>query len=401
MSNSKKSQKKSSSGDPGRSSRGRRVTLKDVAREAGVSTATVSLVINQAKAAEAIPEETQERVRAAALQLNYRPNYMARSLRSKKSHTIGVLLPEVSDGYNAGILTGLEERLLDEGYFYFVAGHRIKPDVFHRYVDLFRDRQVEGFVLINTPLEAPLDLPTVAVAGHEELPGVVNVVLDHRAAARAALSHLAELGHRRIAVFKGHPTSGDTEVRMESIQEAVAEFDIELPADHILQLSGAGPNQVFTPKQGFTQGYEFGQQLVEQGGISALFAFNDVSAIGAMRAFLDAGYDVPGDVSVIGFDDIQSAAFFNPGLTTVHQPLRQMGRRAAEALLERLRGGEVESEITVSPSLVVRNSTGPCPAHVLKPRTVQWPAGGPVGPRVTSPAPAQTVAAPAKPGLGG
>lgn len=367
MSSSRKPQKNQGNGDSARPSRGRRVTLKDVARQAGVSTATVSLVINQAKAAEAIPEETQERVRSAAAKLNYRPNYMARSLRSQKSHTIGVLLPEVSDGYNAGVLTGLEEHLLEKDYFYFVAGHRIQPVLFDRYVDLFRDRQVEGFVLINTPLKMPLDLPTVAVAGHEELPGVVNVVIDHRQAAHDALRHLAELGHRKIAVFKGHPSSGDTEVRMESIQEAMAEFDIELPASRILQLSGAGPNEVFTPKQGFAQGYQFGQQLIEQGGFSALFAFNDVSAIGAVRAFLDAGYDVPGDISVVGFDDIQSAAFFNPSLTTVRQPLRQMGRIAAKALLERLRGGEVESEITVEPELVVRNSTGPCPARLLKP----------------------------------
>lgn len=398
MSSSKKPQRKEEAEGPGRS-RGRRVTLKDVAREAGVSTATVSLVINQAKAAEAIPEETQERVRVAARQLNYRPNYMARSLRSQKSHTIGVLLPEVSDGYNAGILTGLEKQLLSEGYFYFVAGHRIKPDLFDRYVDLFRDRQVEGFVLINTPLEVPLDLPTVAVAGHEELPGVVNVVLDHRAAARAALCHLAELGHRQIAVFKGHPTSGDTEVRMESIQEAVAEFDIELPKDRILQLSGAGPNKVFTPKQGFSQGYEFGQQLIEQGGFSALFAFNDVSAIGAMRAFLDAGLDVPGDVSVIGFDDIQSAAFFNPSLTTVRQPLREMGRLAGKALLERLRGGDVDSEITVEPELVERNSTGPCPAHLVQPAARRAPTRGVPGHRAAKPA--QPVPASAKSGLSG
>lgn len=367
MSTPKEPQKKRPSQAAGRSGRGKRVTLKDVASKAGVSTATVSLVINQAPAAGAIPAETQDRVRAVARELNYRPNYMARSLRSQKSHTIGVLLPEVSDGYNAGVLTGLESHLLDEGYFYFVAGHRIRPELFERYVALFRDRQVEGLVLINSPFHQTLDLPVVAVAGHDDLPGVINVVIDHRAAAYAALGHLAELGHERIAVFKGHPSSADTEVRMESIREAASEFGFDLPAERILQLSGEGPDEVFTPEQGFEEGYTFGERLLGRGEFSALFAFNDVSAIGAMRAFLDAGLDVPGDVSVVGFDDIQSAAFFNPSLTTVRQPLEEMGRIAGRALLDRLRGEEVPREFTVEPELVVRKSTGPAPEHLRRP----------------------------------
>ncbi|MDA8017859.1 MAG: LacI family transcriptional regulator [Thermoanaerobaculia bacterium] len=342
------------------------MTLKDVASHAGVSTATVSLVINQAPAARAIPQDTQDRVRAAARLLNYRPNLTARSLRNQKSHTIGVLLPEVSDSYNSGILTGLESHLLAEGYFYFVAGHRIRPELFDDYVNLFRDRQVDGFVLINTPLFGPLELPTVAVAGHEDAPGVMNVIIEHRSAARAALGHLAELGHREIAVFQGHPSSGDTEVRLESIREAAVEFDIDLPQERILQLTGAGPQEVFTPEQGFEEGYALGQQLLEIGGFSALFAFNDVSAIGAMRAFLDAGLDVPDDVSVVGFDDIQSAAFFNPSLTTVRQPLEEMGRIAGRALLDCLRGVDMPNEFTVEPELVVRKSTGPSPGQLRR-----------------------------------
>jgi LacI family transcriptional regulator len=126
-----------------------------------------------------------------------------------------------------------------------------------------------------------------------------------------------------------------------------------------MQLSGEGPTEVFTPEQGYEEGYTFGKKLLERGEFSALFAFNDVSAIGALRAFLDAGLDVPGDMSVIGFDDIQSAAFLNPSLTTVRQPLEEMGRIAARALLDTLRGKEQPAEFSVEPELIVRRSTGP------------------------------------------
>lgn len=340
------------------------MTLKDVAKLADVSTATVSLVLNQAPKADSIPDDTQKRVLAAARELQYRPNYMARSLRSQRSHTIGVLLPEVSEGYNAGILTGLERRLLEADYVYLVAGHRSREELLEKYVSLFRDRLVEGLVVINTPIRDGFDLPTVAVAGHDEIAGVTNVVIDHRHAAHAALSHLAELGHRRIAVFKGHPGSADTEERMRSIREATDELGFELPPELILQLSGEESGQTFTAEEGYEEGYAFGRRLLERGEFSALFAFNDVSAIGAMRAFLDAGLDVPGDVSVVGFDDIQSAAFFNPSLTTVRQPLEEMGRIAGDALLQRLRGDDVPREITVEPELVVRNSTGPPPERL-------------------------------------
>ncbi|MEM9555262.1 MAG: LacI family DNA-binding transcriptional regulator [Acidobacteriota bacterium] len=346
------------------------MTLKDVAQRAGVSTATVSLVINQAPKAGAIPADTQKRVLDAARELSYRPNHLARSLRSQRSHTIGVLLPEVSEGYNAGILTGLERRLLQANYVYLVAGHRSRPELLEKYVSLFRDRLVEGLVLINTPLTESFDLPTIAVAGHDDLPGVHSVVLDHRHAADAALGHLAGLGHRSIAVFKGHPGSADTEERMQSILDAVAEFDLELPPELILQLSGEG-GEKFTPEEGYEEGYAFGRRLLERGEFSALFAFNDVSAIGAMRAFLDAGLDVPGDVSVIGFDDIQSAAFFNPSLTTVRQPLEEMGRLAGDVLLRRLRGEEAPAVLTVEPELVVRRSTGPPPPHLHRDSPVE------------------------------
>ena len=336
------------------------MTLKTVAKHIGLSPATVSLVLNRSPVANSIPAETQERVFRAARELNYRPNFMARSLRSQRSYSIGVLVPDISENYAAGVMSGIEAHLLREGFFYLVASHRSKPDLLERYLNLLRDRSVEGFILVATPIDHPTGLPTVAVAGHQKLEQVKNVLLDHDRAAELALRHLRELGHERIAFFKGHPHSSDTEDRWASIHLKAAELDLTIDPNLCLQLSG-DPEMIFSPEDGYLEGYAFGQALLERGSdFTALFAFNDVSAIGAMRAFRDAGLRIPEDVSVVGFDDIQIAAFHNPGLTTVRQPLREMGESAGRLVLEQLAGQNGARDFfTVEPELVVRGTTGP------------------------------------------
>lgn len=338
------------------------VTLKDVAEHVGVSPTTVSLVLNGAPGADSIPEETKDRVRAAARELEYRPNQLARSLRRRRTFSVGVMLPEIIDGYATVVMSGVEQRLVDEGYFYFVASHRWKDDLRDEYVEMLKDRRVEGFILINTPMEKPPGLPAVSVSGHRPLDGVTNVELDHDVAAELALGHLAELGHERIAFFKGHPHTADTEPRWQGILRAAEQTGLEVRPELTVQLS-ADPAESFTSEEGFEEGYAFGRKLLDRDGdFTALFAFNDVSAIGAMRAFLDAGLRVPGDVSVVGFDDITSAAFHNPSLTTVRQPLREMGEIAGDLLLDRLtREKPLPASIDVEPDLVVRDSTGPAP----------------------------------------
>lgn len=341
---------------------GKPTRLKDVAAHLGLSPTTVSLVMNRSPAAKGIPPETQERVRAAAEELGYRPNFIARSLRRQRTFAVGVLLPEISEGYAAGVLGGIEDQLLQEGYFYLVAGHHSKPDLFDDYLQLLTERSVEGLILVNTPIEDALALPAVAVAGHREIGGVTNVVIDHEMAARLALAHLAELGHRRIAFFKGHAHSADTESRWRAIVAASADLGLEIDPRLTLQLSGDPAGEEFSPEEGYREGDVFGRKLLEVGTpFTALFAFNDVSAIGAMRAFSESGLRIPDDASVVGFDDILSAAFQNPSLTTVRQPLHEMGRRAAAELLRKLAapGEESPPAITIEPELVVRDSTGP------------------------------------------
>ena len=230
---------------------------------------------------------------------------------------------------------------------------------------------VDGMIHLATELRDPPLVPAVVISGHTRLKGLSNVVIDHDRAAQLALTHLLELGHRRIALFRGQPGSSDTEDRSRAIFAAAASLGVEIPPELTLQLSGAQEDQVFAPDAAYQEGYAYAQKLLgRRVDFTALFAFDDASAIGAIRAFLDAGLRVPEDVSVVGFDDIQNAAYHNPRLTTVRQPLREMGRTAARVLLERInapdqRNDKAGSFVIVDPELIVRDSTGP--AAVIKP----------------------------------
>lgn len=335
----------------------RAVSLRSLADHLGLSPATVSLVINRSPVADSIPQETKQRILDAARKLDYRPNFMARSLRKQRSFTIGVLVPEISEGYAALVLAGIEDLLMQEGYFYFVASHRHKPDLLDEYPRLLFERSVEGIIAVDTPYHQPLSIPVVAVSGQADGDGVTRVVLDHARAAELALAHLKELGHRRIAFIKGQAFSSDTETRWSAIVVAAAKYGLHIDPKLVVQLEGDSP--------GPELGYEVTRALLRRGErFSALFAFNDVSAIGAIRALRECKMRVPEDVSVIGFDDVQSAAFQNPPLTTVKQPLRKMGKLAARTVLDRIQGREPRSGIiTVEPQLVVRGTTAPAPAR--------------------------------------
>ena len=330
-----------------------KVNLRELAEHLKLSVATVSLVMNRSPAAKSIPHRTQARVRAAARELNYRPNVMARMLRQRRSFTIGVIVPEISEGYAALVLSGIEDHLLQEGYFYFVVSHRHRADLIEEYPRLLQQRAVEGLILVDTPIQPGMSMPVVAVSGHKHLPGVTNISLNHTRAARLALTHLYELGHRQIAFVKGQVFSSDTEVRWRAVRQAAQEIGLNLGERLIVQLAGESP----TPQPG----YEMTCKLLKSGAkFSALFAFNDISALGAIRALREAGRRVPEDISVIGFDDIQSAAYQNPGLTTIRQPLRQMGMIAAETLVARInapKGADYPKNIVAEPELIVRGST--------------------------------------------
>lgn len=328
------------------------IGLKFLAQYLDLSPATISVVLNDSPTAREIPQETKDRVLAAVKKFNYRPNVWARSLRQKRSFAIGILVHEISEGYGALLLNGIDSYLLQEGYFYFVASHRRRPDLLAEYPKMLMERSVEGFIVIDTVLEKSLPLPTVNISGHTRLAGVTNLVLDHHLAAKMALKHLTELGHERIAFIRGQSYSSDSQVRWDSIREVASELRIKVRPELTVQLSV----DTFSPRVGYPVVREFLSRTTD---FTALFAYNDLSAIGAIRAIREKGLRVPEDISVVGFDDINSAAFQNPSLTTVRQPLRRMGITAARILVQRLSGGEDPREVSMEPELIVRESTGP------------------------------------------
>jgi DNA-binding LacI/PurR family transcriptional regulator len=335
------------------SSQTRRVTLRVLAEHLGLSPASISIVLNNAPAAAAIPRATQERIRRAAARFDYRPNTLAKSLRHQRSFTIGVVLPEISEGYASLVMSGIEDELLQEGYLYFVASHRHRADLIDEYPKLLLARSIEGLIAVDTPCDKPLPVPVVAVSGHRHTPGVTNIVVNHERAAALALEHLYALKHRRIAVIKGQAFSSDTAVRWRAIRLAARRLGLALDPSLTAQLEGDSPFPAL--------GYEVTRRLVSNGHMfTALFAFNDVYAIGAVRAIREAGLRVPEDVSVVGFDDIPSAAYQHPGLTTVRQPLREMGRLAAQVMLKRIEsteGADYPRLVSVDPELIVRGTT--------------------------------------------
>jgi LacI family transcriptional regulator len=344
------------------------VNLRTLAEHLELSQTTVSLVLNNSPSAKSIPQETRNRVLEAAARLNYRPNYFARSLRQSRSMSVGVLAPDLSEGYFTRVMNGVVQQLTQAHYFYFTACHDWKRELIEQYPRMLVERAVDGFLLLNTPadqIEVPV--PVVAISAHSAVQNVTNIVLDHHKAVESALVHLYGLGHRRVAFMRGPRAIPDSEYRWQSIQQVTGEIGLAIDPELVIRIDSAGwsmetgqhpmaPEIGYKPMQGL---------LEKTRDFTAIFCFNDISAIGAIRALKDAGLRVPEDVSVVGFDDIQSAAYSTPSLTTVRQPLFEMGQRGAQVLLERIANREAPSpaEIVMAPELVVRESTGPASAR--------------------------------------
>lgn len=341
--------KKTESSKPGA------VTIKAVAQHVGLTPGTVSVVLNNSPSARSIPQETQERIHAAAKELNYHPNFFARTLRNKRTFTIGVIAEEIGDSYGSAVISGIEAYLRKMDYFFLTVAHRHDDQLLGRYSQLLLQRGVEGFITVDTTIQDVPSLPTVAVAGHKKVPGVTNIVLDHMQAAKLALNYLVGLGHRRIAFMKGSRFSSDSIERWDSICEVAQQIALQIDPELTVQIEIDDSTPLL--------GYPFAKQLLARNKpFTALFAYNDISALGAIRALQEHGLRVPQDVSIVGFDDIPSAAFNIPSLTTVRQPLFRMGQVAAETLLARINGrDDYPSTIAIEPELVVRESTAPVP----------------------------------------
>lgn len=341
-----------------------RVTIREVARLAGVHPATVSRALN-AETEALVNVETVKRVRQAAEQLDYEPNHSARSLKTRRSHTIGVIVPDLTNPLFPPIVRGIEDRLAAAGYVALIGNTDNDPQreslVFRR----MQSRYVDGFILATARLGAAMPVaaesvaePTVLVNRVSDGEPISSVAVDDMAGSRLAVRHLVDLGHTRIAYLAGPLSLSTGKGRRDGFMTGMREAGVEPDADlvHVAEY--------FSEEEG----YRCGRLMLERGGFTAVLTGNDTLALGVMRAVAALGCDCPADVSVVGFNDMAFVDRVQPALTTVRVPKYELGWEAAQLMLERLNqtSGAVKS-VLLAPELVVRASTAPPPAHAVRP----------------------------------
>ena len=331
-------------------------TIYDVARLADVSIATVSRLLNGTGQ---IAPSTRLAVEAAVRQLDYQPNRIARSLATKSTQTIALLLPEITNPFYGALVSGIEQRTLELGYTMLLcttAGDVVREEL---YLNLLRSKQVDGALVDGLVLPADRiarfvadGFPIVCLDRDVASAMVPLVQVDNCLGARMATEHLIELGHTRIAHVAGAAELGISGERVEGYQAA-------------LRAAGLEPDPELVAVGGFTEdgGYEAARTLFARAARpTAVFAANDLSAIGVLEAIVETGLRVPEDVSVVGFDDLRLAAYTTPPLTTIHQPAREIGERATSLLLDLTKGKKVRRlRHLLEPELVVRRSTAAPP----------------------------------------
>jgi LacI family transcriptional regulator len=334
---------------------GARTTLRDVARLAGVHPATASRALNE-ETRSLVNQETAQRVLRAAEEVGYRPNPIARGLKTNRSYTVGVLIPDLTNPLFPPILRGIEDRLEVAGYTSLIANTDNDPERELHDTQAMRARQVDGIIaatarrdhgLLDEVVAAGLDLVLV----NRWLPDVPisAATADDRKGQRLAVEHLSELGHRRIAHIAGPLDYSTGFDRHEGFLEAMRDAGLD-PDPELIVVSEA-----FTESEGARL---CGQLLDGAREFTAIAAANDLLALGCLDTFAERGVDCPGDVSVVGFNDMPFAARFQPPLTTIHIPHYEIGSAAAELMLERLQGADGEPRhIRLEPTLVVRSST--------------------------------------------
>ena len=325
------------------------VTMREVARQAGVSVATVSRVLN---ASGPVGEATRQRILQTAGRLRYVPNGTARNLTTSTTATVGVLLPNLYGDFYSEVIRGVEGAARSARYHVLLSSVHDGPDELTAALRTLVGR-VDGLVVMSPDVEGdvlraglPAGLPVVVLGG--AVPGHGAVAIDNEAAARAMTAHLVGLGHRRVTLLGGPPSNADARARHDGYRRALA--DAGLAYDPALVLEGD-----FTEASGYASAAPL---LALSPRPTALFAANDAMAIGALRALREAGLDVPGDVALAGFDDVPVARYVTPALTTVHVPIDEIGARAVEAVLSAVRTPAAPPRVTLPTRLVVRESCG-------------------------------------------
>jgi DNA-binding LacI/PurR family transcriptional regulator len=325
-------------------------SIRDVARLAGVSHQTVSRVLNNHAS---IRESTKARVQQVMEELQYRPNRAARALSRGTSRTIGVLSASSSQYGPASSIAAIQDAAREAGYYVNTANlTSAEPEAIEAALDHLMSQSVEGIVVIAPQMrvfdaleQLSISVPYVAL----QSTGGVNdhgFSFDQIAGARLATRHLIDLGHRSIYHLAGPQNWIEAEARMRGFLEEMGARDVPTTAPILGDWTA-------------DFGYHAGRELLRVRDFTAIFSSNDQMALGLMHAIRDAGLDIPGDVSVVGFDDIPESAHFWPPLTTVRQDFPELGRRCIALLLDEITAGPIEDRSAIVPSLIVRSSTGP------------------------------------------
>jgi DNA-binding LacI/PurR family transcriptional regulator len=337
------------------------VTISDIARETGLSVATVSMVMN--KSARRIPTETQNRVQSAAKRLGYTPNLQARSLRSKRTRNIGVMIFDITDPYCAMILRGIENSLYDAGYMPVLTDLQNNSDRLRETAQMLMGRRVEGIIAILNPMYREKEIleaitqfrvPTVFIGRRIRGDQFASVMVDNEAGTRAAVESLYSFGHRNIAYIKGPAAMADSAPRWKGIVDFANEVGLKICDNLVEEIEGQNSS--------YEEGVKLTRRLLNsRRRFTALMTFDDLTAFAAIGALTDAGMVVPSDCSVVGFDDIPGSEYYNPPLTTVRQHLEEQGSAGAEIMKSLLSAKEkdvlgVKHKI-VAPTFILRKST--------------------------------------------
>ena len=327
------------------------VSIKDIAKAAGVSHATVSRALRDDPR---ISEQTKIRIRRIAVGMGYYPSAIARGLATGRTYTIGMVVTTIADPFVAPIVQGTEQKALEEGYSVVLAQSQADPEREIAAVRLMREHRVDGVIVtasrvgeLYTPLLSELRVPVVLINNQKEGEYLYSIYVDDLAGAQMAVEYLVKLGHRKIAYVgcPGRPLSNRR--RFEGYKTALGLHGIDVDDRMVVQVPGMDD---------LSRGRKAVDLILAGGRPSAIFCFNDLTAVGVLQVLREKGVDVPGEVSLVGFDDIPLASMVCPALTTVAQPKEEMGIKAMEMLLALINGKEQEN-VVVKPRLVIREST--------------------------------------------
>jgi LacI family transcriptional regulator len=338
-----------------------------VAHESGVSTATVSIVLNNAPLARYIPSSTKERIERAAKKLGYQPRRSAQSPRAKRNHTVGVMVFDMTDPFCTLILRGIENSLYQAAYLPILTDAHNQRTRFERYLEMLLARPIEGLIIVANWLFVDINLladlqrrniPSVLIGRELSANSISSVMVDNEAGAHVAMEHVYSLGHRKIGFIRGPKALADTSPRWRGVRSFARSVGLEIDPALVVDLP-----ESLDPNFGFAGGFKLTEELLKRKKrFTALLAFDDMTALGAVRGLARSGLKVPEDCSVVGFDDVIPAGLSVPSLTTVRQPMEALGRTAVEIIMDGVNAvvedrdvGAIHRKLT--PELVVREST--------------------------------------------